>query len=353
MYRKMIENFSLKKICLVIVALAIQLGSVFVCDLILLNCVYVYNEGNDQIFNLIIRYFIYGIINIFSFACFCILCVICNANCAFCLRVFLVTKWFYSTYNFMNERNITLMNVFMLTGLRSNDVDPAANHIEAYFKMMILNSTQTIISIMALSMLIELKFKLIGHFINKIIASFSIPTSEENVNVNQQNQYSYLSQIGVIFFINCYLINLSSQDEHKRILLFFCIFAYLCINMLVRFHPFIDSKLFHLASSNRSFRAFGPHLRTLSFSLLFVCANVYLIKRPEVNGMYSLICILLLIRTALSLIIYVLLVYDFNRMNTRSLDDNSNTFLNNIDELVFRLKLFSQIVGYIQELAIL
>ena len=349
MYMLYINNVPMH---LLIVILTIQLGSVFLCDLILQNCVYEeYKEGVDPFSIRIVN----GKISIFIFVCFCSCAAICKANFPFVLRVFLLTKWIYYTYNFMYERNTTLMtnDVFMQN---SSDDSANNNNIQAYFKMIILNFTQTIISILALSELVGLKFKLIGYLLNKL--SISIPTEEENPqNIEEQN--SYLTRIRILlgnnFFMNCFLMNLTSLDDNNRILLFLCIYAYSGFCMLVNFHLFIDFKLFHLASSNRSFKAFGPHLRTLSLSLLFICAFIFLIHRPEVNGMYSLVCILLILRTLLSLANYGLLLFDFSRiMNTKSLEDaNSNTFFTDIDELLFRLKLVGLIFSYIQELIIL
>ena len=76
---------------------------------------------------------------------------------------------------------------------------------------------------------------------------------------------------------------------------------------------------------------------------------IYLIHRPEVNGMYSLVCLLFILRTALSLANYGLLLYAFNQTNSNGL----NGFLNHFDDYVFDVKKLNQLVGYIQNMIVL
>ena len=116
--------------------------------------------------------------------------------------------------------------------------------------------------------------------------------------------------------------------------------------MVEYLYPFMDMALLHSASNSKTL---GQHLRTLSFCLVFISGLIYLIHRPEVNGMYSLVCLLFILRTALSLANYGLLLYAFNQTNSNGL----NGFLNHFDDYVFDVKKLNQLVGYIQNMIVL
>ena len=277
----------------------------------------------------------------------------------------------------VNETTSTLSINNKIERIIWNDLktnEEALNTILLYLKMLLLNSTQTLISIASLTSLISYQFRLIGLFINKLLnASNNLQQNNVRVVLNE-NDFSNVGDVSaILFFLLCIQSGMSSLNGKHRVEKFLKNYSLLFIAILHYFHTSLDAQLMTLIASSKPDWNSAKHLR-----LLGVCVSLIVLPLVILIIMFyyfsmstwllaaSAFNIELIVKMSVSLSTYAIFIIDSIRIANaqkklfgmvKKTDDsdanNNNNNNNNIDELtdntedyIYYIKAFGHVVEF-------
>jgi len=232
--------------------------------------------------------------------------------------------------------------------------------IQLYGKMLILNVSETIISVSSITSVLALQFNSIGRFIAKLTLKPRPP--DENVpNVNAQvppdNDLLNVGDVAAIFFfILSIQTGLSSLNGQQRIDRFFKNYSLLLIAILHYFHTSYDAQLIQLSASSKSDWKSQKHLRLLSVCLLLIFIPIVvllLLWRNFVVSTWFLAAtafnIELIVKMCVTLVQYMLFMRDTQRITSaEAIDSTSEEQLSDdLDQNIYYVKGFGHIFEFL------
>lgn len=288
---------------------------------------------------------------------------------------------FDSTLNqFLFMFNFNATNV--ASGLNSSS-ESIFSLIFIYVKFLILNLSNTIISIACTTSLLSYQFYLLGVFVTKITTSNETarqpaPRRDVGAGPPQQQQQPQvpvqetdLSNVGdvaaVLFFLLSIQSGLTSLSGLQRIEKFFKNYSLLFIAILHYFHTSIDSQLMSLSASSKPHNWNNKKLvRVLYVCLLLILIPVVLLvvllKYFHVSTWLlaaSAFNIELIVKMCVSLTLYSLFLIDSKRISSaieklstnKKTDQASSTsgseMFDNLDDYIYYVKAFGHIFEFV------
>jgi len=229
-----------------------------------------------------------------------------------------------------------------------------------YGKMLILNVSETIISVSSITSVLALQFNAIGRFIAKLTIKPQ-PADQQAPNPNHQNPpENDLLNVGdvaaIFFFILSIQTGLSSLNGQLRIDRFFKNYSLLLIAILHYFHTSYDAQLIQLSASSKSNWKSQKHLRLLSVSSLLILIPLLvlvLLWRNFVVSTWFLAAIAfnieLIVKMCVTLIQYMLFMRDTQRITaTTSADTKSEEQISDdLDQNIYYVKGFGHAVEFL------
>jgi hypothetical protein len=274
--------------------------------------------------------------------------------------------------------------------LKTNEM--AFDTILLYLRMLLLNSTQTLISIAALTSLISYQFRLIGLFVNKVLSvSSSTPpppqpqplappnqnqnhrqNAENNAHIGNENDFANVGDVSaILFFLLCIQSGMSSLNGKHRVEKFLKNYSLLFIAILHYFHTSLDAQLMTLIASSKPDWSSEKHLRLLGvcFSLIFLPLIILIILFYYFNMSTWLLAasafnIELIVKMSVSLSTYFIFIFDsirianaqkklFNMgkkdddLDTKNGNNNDvNELADNTEDYIYYIKAFGHIVEF-------
>ncbi|CAF0897404.1 unnamed protein product [Brachionus calyciflorus] len=168
-----------------------------------------------------------------------------------------------------------LVSLFSKTEIiiKADSVDlKLINQILIYVKFLILNQTNTLISVLCTTTAISYKFHLIGICLSKLI-------SLEEENVENPEDIRNIGQVtAVLFFLLNLQSNITSLTGFERIEKFYRNYSLLFIAVLHYYHGTVDHKLTALRTMARNVNNRSEHIRTLTISLFLIVIPILILS---------------------------------------------------------------------------
>jgi len=246
--------------------------------------------------------------------------------------------------------------------------------VQLYFKMLVLNLSETFISIGAITSVLSYKFYLIGKIVSNLTLNAPEVAAEEarqneaqlQQNANQQNENELLNVgdvAAIFFFLLSIQTGLSSLHGQLRIEKFLKNYSLLFIAILHFFHTSIDSQLMALSASSKPNWKSKKHFRLLS-----ICGSLILLPLMIIYILWTRFCIStwylaatafnieLIIKMSVTIVLYSLFIIDSKRI-TSSLDKfksepvaveetRPDELADNLDDAIYYVKGFGHVTEF-------
>ena len=271
-----------------------------------------------------------------------------------------------------------------------NTKEAALNTFILYLKMFLLNSTQTLVSIAALTSLISYQFRLIGLLINRLVNSSPTSSRDRPTNINNNNNNRHqngdqqpppvaneandFASVGdvsaILFFLLCVQSGMSSLKGEQRVEKFLKNYSLLFIAILHYFHTSLDAQLMTLVASSKPEWNSERHLRLLGVCVVMIVLPVCILA--TMFGNFSMSTWLLaasafnvelVVKMTVSLSIYALFIYDSIRIanaqrklfgegkksddgDAKASSSNLNELVDNTEEYIYWIRAIGHIVEF-------
>lgn len=215
--------------------------------------------------------------------------------------------------------------------------------------MLVLNLSDTFISISCITSMLALKFNALGRLFARLTLN-----SDEAANQNEALKVGDVAAI--FFFILSIQTGLSSLTGQKRIERFFKNYSLLFIAILHYFHTSLDSQLMQLsASSLQPYWKNKKHIRPLLvFALLLITPVMILtlLWQHFVVSTWFLAAVAFNIELIIKMIVtitqYGLYIYETQRIATSyQTDGKVDDLSNNLDDYIYYVKSFGHITEFV------
>ena len=277
------------------------------------------------------------------------------------LEVFTYLNKFFFSFEFVNSNpNTYSISCESLTEL-----------VRLYFKMLVLNLSETFISIGAITSVLSYKFYLIGKIVSNLTLSSAEVTDEDgrgqaqlNANQNENELLNVGDVAAIFFFLLSIQTGLSSLHGQLRIEKFLKNYSLLFIAILHFFHTSIDSQLMALSASSKPNWKSKKHFRLLS-----ICGSLILLPLIIIYILWTRFCIStwflaatafnieLIIKMSVTIVLYSLFIIDSKRI-TSSLDrlrqepavgdeeTRPDELADNLDDAIYYVKGFGHVTEF-------
>lgn len=222
--------------------------------------------------------------------------------------------------------------------------------VKLFIKMLILNLSDTFISISCVTSMLALKF----NFLGRLFASLTFNRDEAQANQNESLKVGDVAAI--FFFILSIQTGLSSLRGQQRIERLFKNYSLLFIAILHYFHTSLDTQLMQLsASSLQPYWRNKKHIRPLLvFLLLFITpiAILTLLWQRFVVSTWFLAAIAfnieLIIKMMVTIVQYGLYMYESQRISASyQTDEKPDDLTNNLDDVIYYVKSFGHVTEFV------
>lgn len=225
----------------------------------------------------------------------------------------------FSSKSNINETKIEDLNFFKFADL--------------YVKVLVLNLTNTLVSISCTTSILSYQYHLLGQFVNGIITSKSgneaqLNTGQPAIEANNQldEHDADIKNVGdvaaILFFLLSIQSGLSSLSGKQRIEKFLKNYSLLFIAILHYFHTSLDAQLMTLSASSRLTWSNKKHVRILNvcISLVLIPALIIIVIWRYFNVSTWLLAatafnIELIVKMIVSFMLYILFLIDSKSVN--------------------------------------
>ena len=233
-----------------------------------------------------------------------------------------------------------------------------------YLKMLVLNLSETLVSIGATTSILSYQFYLIGHFLAKILSSNPQQRVDNNNNRIPNDLNNDFANVGdvaaILFFLLSIQSGLSSLDGNQRVEKFLKNYSLLFIAILHYFHTSLDAQLMNLSASSKPNWSSQRHMRLLGVCVALIFIPLVILSVLWYNFKISTWLLAasafnleLIVKMSVSLIIYGIFVFDsyrassaYEKLSKKNDGDQINELADNTDDYIYYIRAFGHIVEF-------